>query len=361
MRPNEVLDAQIDLIDRLGTGGFRKYIGDWAAAEFEWTGGQPSPGLDQFLRNHARAAYAYRVTHDMSLLIEQMAAELDDTDRFTRDLLPTGCGIVCFDRPLPIHDIRGRVMLAHWLVWGPTEVQTRRRPGDPFEKKSAIVFWSFNDRWRQLDEVEVEFESSGRKDLGPEAMDQYIRAIGRWAPCGTTIAWEQMPVGSKILEPSEKHRAEVLADGVTPVSGTNTLRYIQALLMLLNQTIVSISDEEPNRPARRRAQRMNIPAKVSVIALRRSETPYRAEGESLVEWSHRWLSRAHWRWQRYGPRKSDHVHEYGPVRVEQGGLVRRCQHSGCENYEARISVRESIKGPADKPLVITDKVYDLRR
>jgi hypothetical protein len=53
-----------------------------------------------------------------------------------------------------------------------------------------------------------------------------------------------------------------------------------------------------------------------------------------VEWSKRWVVRGHWRWQSYGP----------------GRTERR-----------RIWISPFIKGPDGAPLVVSEKVYDLRR
>jgi hypothetical protein len=275
--------------------------------------------------------------------VQHAAAQLDESDEFHRDLAPTGCGIVRFDKPLPFQDIRGRTMLGHWLVWGPMA------KGD---EPGLMLTW-FNDF---ADPDEVAIEQAQNWD------ERVMRALGRWMWLGADVVTNGEALGPESIAPTEEQADVIRSEGDVPAPVSNGTRYVHALFLLLNQTIVTVADEPVDRAARRRAMRKDLPGRVSVIALRRSESANRADGESLVEWNHRWLSRSYWRWQQYGPRKGiDHFHVYLPPRVENGHLVRDCAVEGCDNVVRRIIVRESIKGPADKPLVISDKVYSLER
>jgi hypothetical protein len=94
---------------------------------------------------------------------------------------------------------------------------------------------------------------------------------------------------------------------------------------------------------RKRADRKRIPPRVVVIQLRNLEHSARGEGESMVQWGHRWMVRAHPRWQVCGP---DH-----PLaqEIEPG------------KWRARIWIWPYVKGPASKPLVISEKIYALHR
>lgn len=364
MRPAEILDAQGELIDRLKHDrDFFDQVAYMVGYQITTFTGQDDrkqrrlmeerrrngmPGV-QALAGFVEHAYAYRVTHDMSLMVQQAASELEGLDRFDASLAPTMWGFVRFDRPLPMTDVRGKGMLIHWLIWGPG--QRKHLPG--------LTLWMFNDPWTQPDQVHAMFAASVYEDR----REWYERMVGRWATIGFDLITTGQRMGPKTLQPSDMQRAEVLAEGEIPTPGTNATRYLHALFLLLNQTVTTVEDEYPDRAGKRRATRRGLPPKVSVIRLRRTKDSQRHEGESLVEWSHRWLSRAHWRWQPYGSRKADHQHILGPAMADEHGRtsVRYCQHIGCDHRTERIWVAGSVKGPADKPLVVSDKLYSLER
>lgn len=322
MRPGEVLDAQADLITRLEDPTFHQYIDVWAAPD-----GDPK-GVDfhSLLRNHVKAGHAYRVTHDMSQMVEFAASQLEDLDRFDLSLAPTGCGIVCFDRPLPVKDVRGRTMLIHWLIWGPAQV--RASLASPVLSGTAL--WTFNDYWREPDDVAQELAAKEHS-----ARDVFLHKVGRWAGVGMDVAFPEQRMGPAWIEPSETKRAEILAEGGIPSAATSVNRYVMALWMLLNQTVTKVEDESIDRPARRRAVKAKLPPKVTVIRLRREESHYEPrDGESLVEWHHRWIVRGHWRWQACGAGRTE---------------------------RKRIWIAPFIKGPESAPIKQSEKVYSLDR
>jgi hypothetical protein len=143
--------------------------------------------------------------------------------------------------------------------------------------------------------------------------------------------------------PNPKYQAQLLAEGCSPTPGTNGLRYLHALWLLMNQTVTTTEDGHVERAARRRASRRNLPPKVTVIRLRREAGAARGEGESLVEWSHRWLVRGYWRWQ--------HVSEHypGAQELEPG------------DWRARIWINPHVRGPEGLPIVQSEKVISLER
>lgn len=350
MRPGEVLDAQMDLIDRLEDKQFQGAIdylvafhighapvydpiGTVLPAELREARRRVADeitdkyrGVYQNLQRTTQASYAYRVTADMCSMVEFAASQLNEEDEFDYSLAPTGCGIVCFDKPLPVKDARGKMMLIHWLVWGPS--------WDP-AKPGATVF-DFNDTWRQPDEVQEYMRESTVADHGQEAWDRVSRMQGRWATVGMSLLPNGEPMGPAVWTPSAEIAASIREEGFEPTEGTNTMRYLHALWLLLNQTVTKVEDDEvPDRPARRRAVKRGLPPKVTVIRLRREVSSLdREPGESLVEWQHRWMVRGHWRWQAYGPGRSE---------------------------RKRIWINPFVKGPEDAPLKQSEKVYSLDR
>lgn len=380
MRPSEILDAQADLLDRLKDKDlFYQQIALAAAAAMQQyhlpNGSRDNQALvgrlsdeltdtsraagQEFTDHLARQvenAYAYRVTHDMELLVEHVADQLDDSDQWDFRMPPTPAGFIRFDRPIEVREMRGDNMLVHFAIWGPASIDLRGTA------TPATVYQFFNDIWTQPDESweRYGFDDGGGDDLTQEEKDRYLRAIGRWASTSIMIMFHGEAVGPPTVR--EKSEEEYHADGIYGSEATTNLgRHMFALFFLLNQTISTVKDEYPDRAGGRRAKRRNFPPKVSVITLRRSEGN-RQEGESLVEWHHRWIVRGHMRWQPYGVRKVDHVHDLGqPELNEHGHATRHCQHEGCDHFVSRIYIAPYEKGPEGAPLVVSTKLYDLSR
>lgn len=325
MHPTQVLDCHIDLKTRLSepNGPLVRTMREHMRLQISEEGRDITNNeVDKAIRAAYGAlvsGYDYRVTSDMCLLVEAAAASLDATDRWDRTLPPTEHGLVRFDRGLRIQDARGQTMYLNWLVWGPSGSHDRRSAGQ--------IFFMFNDHLTEPDSV--------FQNLDSEKQEWLLRNVGRWGFIGMSNVWHDEQVGPDDLEQSEEYLNKVREEtGLEPQKSTNVLRYLHALFLLLNQTLVSVTEEVPERAARRRAKRANIPDRVTVIALRRHENYKRHEGETDVEWQHRWVVRGHWRWQPHGEGRKQRT---------------------------RIYIAPHIKGPDDKPLVITDKVYDLRR
>ena len=362
MRAGEVLDAQGDLTERLTGGRFQDLIDRLGEFEFGRSGGyqtkQNTP-LSQMASNALRAAETYRVTHDMSLVVEHAAMQLDDLDRFDSSLAPSGCGFVAFDRPLPITDQRGKTMLIHYLVWGPVRAQIHvDAASDAFDALSNMtpeqagtgtLMLAFNDRWRQPDQVDSELhsqflrETEGDEAKSAQLLQRYNETMGRWATVGASGYLNGQRLGPALTMPGEAEQAKLLAEGSTPTKGHNSIRYLHALWLLMGQTMVKVETEEIDRPARRRAQKRKLPPKVTVIKLRREQGAARSGGESLVEWAHRWVVKAHWRWQVCSE------HHVLAQEIEPG------------KWRARIWINPYIKGPDGAPFVQSSKVYSLER
>lgn len=284
------------------------------------------------LRQHVATAYNYRVTADMCTLLHHAAESLDDSDRTDLTLPPTKTGMVRFDVPVDIYDVRGRKMQAHWLIWGPVLTQYG---GQATPAEALLLTW-FNDN-DFPDEV-------GRPMAPPEwDPDEMQRVMGRWNWIGSEIVLPDVTLGPSRITTPEHVKEEVRKDGDEPAEDTtNLIRYSHALWLMLNQTITKIDTEHPDRAGRRRAEKRKIPAQVQVIRLRRTTYPERAEGESHVEWQHRWFVRGHWAW------RNCSAYLDGAQPYEKG-------------YRRRVYIAGYVKGDESLPLVITDKVYSLDR
>lgn len=345
MKPTEILDQQNDLLKRLyEEDHFGRYVkGVMGLAEeagrFEGMKDLPEPGQTDYvyerLRHSVEYAYAYRVTKEMSYVVQYAGDSLDENDRLDGTLAPTPWGIVRFDRPIPLRDARNRQMLMHWMTWGPVHGQRQTSFGALIDA-TGMVFSYWNDT-NEPDEIQRWIEDG----MKPDARRSMIERTGRWSFIGTELVWNGMKVGKPQKELTTRIKMKILANGDTPTSYTNCARYAHALFLMLNQTLTTMDDEYIPRAHRKRIARMKIPGRISVIALRRMEGSKR-EGETHVEWSHRWIVRGFWAWRHCGETHPQ-AQEY-----EKG-------------WRVRVWIAPYVKGPEGLPIVQTEKLYDLRR
>jgi hypothetical protein len=279
----------------------------------------------------------FHVSEEMSKLVTFMSMQLDETDRVDTRLLPSQCGLVRFEGGLPVIDVRGNTLLLSWAAWGPIKVFDITRPELPPVDQTMLYFW--NDWVDEPDDIAMEMRDS---ENGFD-IDYILRVAGRWGFQGIQQVREHTKLGAATLPPSDGKTEHILADGGLPVNSTNTLRLMHAFWLMLGQTVTSRTDADIPRQVRKRADRRKLPPRVVVIQLRNLEHSARGEGESLVQWGHRWLVRAHPRWQVCGPN-----HPLAQE-IEPG------------KWRARIWIWPYVKGPSDKPLIIPEKVYALHR
>lgn len=353
MRPSQVLDCHADLLTRLEDyPEFRDVLGMSAALDagaddhgsrndlHNWT----QVATRNFI-NVVRNAAAYSVTPDMTDLVQLAAASLDGTDQFDKKLAPASSGIVHFEKGLRFAEVRGGEMIVNWIVWGPT--LTNHGP--------ATMLWMLNDAYTEPDQY------SDR--MSPEAR----RMLGRWSHVAFKIGMPEQRVGPKEATPDATYIAEIQAkDAARRAKGyddhpvlppihpaSNPLRLVLGLWIMLGQTITTLRDEDADRPTRRRMGRKNLPSRVTVIALRRREEGSKpADGESQIEYRHRWIVGAstggHLAWRHCGP-------DHPAAQPYNGG------DPAVVGWGVRCWIMPYVKGPADAPFVQTDKVYVLKR
>jgi hypothetical protein len=165
---------------------------------------------------------------------------------------------------------------------------------------------------------------SGRDHLGIASysyVDELYYPLGRtdWAFGDDT----EQPV-DKALEGDDLRLASMAEDR----------RWLATLFLLIGQDRVAESREiHPPRQTVRRLARQGLDSNVRLVDVRRKHTTSDGEGSREVEWSKRWLVNAHWRQQAYGPNHS----------------LRR-----------PTLILPYIKGPEDKPLVVSPEVRVVR-
>lgn len=333
MQPAQVLDLQSDMIARASVPGWRELMKMQFTEDLQDSiiGGENpkkfASDIVEHITNVVGEASAFFVEGTMTDMITWAAAGLDSTDTFRFDEVPVERGFVYFENPLVIKEVRGRDMLIHAVLWTPIW----NRENDSGDVVAGYAFYAFNDYRVRPDEIAKQLIADGYN------IDRY----GRWGFVGVFSAVDRQRVGPTTLGLTESKREEIIADGGQPHEFTNFTRLVHAYFLLLNQTIVDSYEAEIGRQYAKRAKRAGIPASVTVVRLRRIINT-EAHGETEVEWHHQWIVRGHWRWQ--------HVSKNHPLAEQYG-----------DGYRARVWVRPHVKGPEDKPLHVSEKVYALIR
>jgi hypothetical protein len=283
--------------------------------------------IARHLQSLLAGAHAFHVQAEMTDLVQAAALGLDDTTPWRTSLLPTGVGFVYFDKPLVTMDVRGRHLKAHAILWGPAETTSGT---------VTAVYW-FND----IDDPDDLLLAHAQHEN--MTLDK-LRQLGRLQLFHVDLIPPDHPIGPMQIPIDGEHEAQIAAEGDVAHTPDNTVRAFVSYLRLLSQTLVKVAPGVPDRAALKRATRRRLPGLVTTVTLRRVEyVGNETHNETEVEWSHRWLVRGHWRRQPCGP---EH-----PLAEPDG-------HGG---FVAIIYINPYIKGPEDKPLHLSNKVYDLSR
>jgi len=324
MRATDTLDLRADLKTKVDDFRYAKTMEHHLILDFTRAKPNENPRPAETLaeafvvaaQHAARDGENFFVSADMCDLVSFSARMLDSTDFMDVTLAPSKSGFCYFEAPIEIKDNRGQTLKINAFLWQQVAV---RGGGE------AVLLHMWNDEYRTPDDA----AEKGRTALKRAEM------IGRWGYIGSQTYVNNDPLGDEFQPMMSEEAARLYEEeGSTPHQTTNVMRIAHALWLMLGQTITSSTKESGDKRQEREMKWMDLPNDVTVIQLRRSESKPR-EGESAVEWKHRWITRGHWRWQPY---------------KEKGEWIRK-----------RIWINPYVKGPGDKPLILTRKVNALVR
>lgn len=306
--PQQLLDAQMDLLSRWDIHGFDTWWLDTSA------GVAKTPEVRQYLPFMTKEAQLYRISDDMSSLIEYSAARFEDDDTFDVDNAPSRYGMARFDRPLPMINTEGQTYLCHWIMWG-------------ISGQSALCFF-INDLQTEPDDIGkiIMAQADWHRNNG--------RHIGRWGLLTGFAMATGAVVGPRRTNGNAQRIAELIEAGQEVHQPTTVLRYVHALWLQMQQKITTVEPEHVRKTTAQVARNRGVEPRVVAVNLRRpAGGNAQPAGTSNIEWSRRWVVNGHWRWQAHGPRRE----------------LRR-----------RIWISDFIKGPEGKPLIVSPKIYDLK-
>jgi hypothetical protein len=305
----------------------RPWIGDRAAM-------QEGARIASVIPHALQVSSAYYVEPDMTDLVVFASAGMDETDLFRYDELPTECGFAYFENPLVIRDVRNTDLFVNGLLW----FSTRNLDPVSGEERSGTMIMMLNDHFTTPDDIAKEIMAGKMTHLD---YDIYRAVLGRWGVIGFEMLYDGQQIGPPVATADLAKLVEIEAEGLVAHEFTNIRRQVHAFWLMLGQTITKVSDSEVPRAFARRAKKAKLPGRVTVVRLRRHEHPDHGVGETSVEWSCRWVVRGHWAWRACG---SSHPLAEGDGR---GG------------WRARVWIHNYLKGPEDKPLHVTNKIYHL--
>jgi hypothetical protein len=274
----------------------------------------------------------YYVDPRMHALITA-ASESMPSEVLRHEDLPSDQGWLWVPGGIGYIDVRGRPLKCNAILW--------HRLGERVE-----IVW-LTDKYDPEDAMNMQY-----------GHDFEAQGMPRFTPShtGTMMIGHELPktFGPDFLVPPEM-KIQILKDEKTGQYGwmvpegyedlaekfgmkvrpDNLCRWLLTTWRLMQQTIVDVREEEPNRQFKRQMERKNRPdQKVSVIALRSQKKA--AEGVGDIEWTHRWLVKGHWRNQPYKGENGETVYRY-------------------------IWIHPHVKGPENAPLLIREHVYALVR
>lgn len=281
---------------------------------------------------------AFYVHPRMSELVTAASESMPEEPLLPHDL-PTSHGFVLIPGGLSSIDVRGWITRTNAVQWasfgGSVKICFLTDKYDPADQKRLELeglskgAWERMPRYTLLHMAEIEFGKPLPVSLGPDTLippEYGVRVIHQENPDGT---YNVAVVSDKGYSPEELQELFSFDTRTDP-----TLRWLVTMWRLMQQPLTSVEKEFPSRQMRRQLERKNAKDRhVSVITLRRK--PERGHGDSEVQWSHRWLTRGHWRRQPY---------------KEDGETVYR-----------HIWIHAHLKGPEDKPLLVREHVYSLQR
>lgn len=283
-----------------------------------------------YMLHMLRVAETFAITPEMHSLIERLAqGETMNTvpPEISLHDMPAMDGFVRLPEPIWSRDVAAVDYPIRAILWHTDPNRRFTEPGTlelpkPEEVSNLLPVTSvclFNSHWPG-DPV---IKETGAAPPGP-GLD--LLHFGPFNTQGLHDAWE--PGFGAPVDVS----GEDLAHYQMPA------RYMVLFWLIANQKIASTQTfEGPSVGgiSSLRAREAKIVPRIRVITLRservHSEEPTDGSGR---EYSHRWVVRAHWRSQACGPRHQD----------------RRW-----------VLVRLHTRGPEDKPLIIKERAFDLRR
>jgi hypothetical protein len=324
MRPKDMLDLRADFAVKVSNPAYRQGMAGIIKSGAAITDFQEAMRIVDWAPRSAKTAENFFVIPEMSDLVQYASSVLDSSDVADVTLAPSRSGFAYFQKALRLIDIRQKDVLVHALLWD-TAID------------GTLVVHMWNDEYNEPDDAATSRAKEGVEmppgfSISDKKWEDWLRVQGRWGYAGIVIYADGSQIGDEKLDVSEELARQYQdVEGIVPEKFSNPHRLVHAFWLLLSQTLTAREIERGDRRVARRMKQMGVPNEVTIITFRRTEYDPKMEGAARVEWNHRWLVRGYWRWQ--------------PYKNDEGQWAKK-----------RIWINPHVKGPVDKPLVITQKI-----
>lgn len=326
MRPAQALDTHTLLAEVCAQPIARDYLGSLIEMSMHIKVDQDY--VHTALCNHLRVADTYHVDERMADAVVAHAETLRPTSQYSDYQEPSACGVMVLDKPWDVIEVSGKVELVNLITWGPIHVGAGSNDRNP---APGYLFTLWQDT------------RFGVGDLITQAMreDRTISDTMRTQFGGLFPIWaggsaRRDRIGSYWHVVPEEKAAQLAAQGRPVAARLNApLNNILATWDLMDQSIANLADEPVERAVRRRAKRLDIPQRVTVVTLRRNARSAETGTGTPLAWR--------------VPVKP-HSRTYWVRDPETGELVAEKRDIGLH-----------WRGPLDAPVRVTEKVYTLRR
>lgn len=299
--PALALEKHLELAKALKSDVYKRYIYGFIGNYSEMTESKKND-THKALVYTADHSETYNVSEEMCDLI-QSASESIPPWKLEKKDIPSVNGFVWLAKGLMSKDIHDKDIVINAYLWAQTE--------------QGIIVYSFTDATDPRDSNPVHV--AGLTVESKILMKMTLTSIGGWKFGNTWLEW---------IQAEDKNHIP---------TGTEWVIQLATLFRLLNeQWVRNERGSIPRSTARRLARSGFSDPRLRVVALRRADKPCLNEpGGSDVQrdYTHRWLVRGHWRNQWF-PSIQDHKPRW---------------------------IAQHLKGPEDKPLVVKETVFDLKR
>lgn len=290
-------------------------------------------GANALRRVVSTLAETFYISPEMHQLVQMAAEDFPEDEAILKEDQPSEAGVLYLPEALRFREVRGRWITVRVLVWCNNRVWTLTDREDPADEVSQELRAEFGELAYRLPRYDLSGYSGfayGKPFPGQVVVPEGVRIPGHDKRGLVQIEVNQDMIASYTDKDGVRQEIEL------QTQPSSELRYLLAAWRLMQQTLASVDVEDKHpKPAMRYAQRARIPTRVVVIALRRTESHPTGTGPKM---SYRTITRGHWR------------------RVWCGPLS-----EPDKRYKRAVYIHPYLRGPADGPLIIRDRVNALLR